>query len=84
LAVVVRVADEQQSKAQMQADGKEFGQDGALVALGEGLDLLDHVVRRHHDSGSQQPSCNSNLMEKWSLVVGITLLRAALCLTLDT
>jgi hypothetical protein len=38
-AVVVRVA-EQQSKAQMQADGKEFGQDGVLVALGEGLDLL--------------------------------------------
>jgi hypothetical protein len=35
----VRVV-EQQSKAQMQADGKEFGQDGALVAVGEGLDLL--------------------------------------------
>jgi hypothetical protein len=39
LAVVVRVV-EQQSKAQMQADGKEFEQDGALVALEEGLDLL--------------------------------------------
>jgi hypothetical protein len=24
----------------MQADGKEFGQDGVLVALGKGLDLL--------------------------------------------
>jgi hypothetical protein len=80
LAVVVRVV-EQQSKAQMQADGKEFGQDGALVA---GSAARQHHVVRRHDSGSQQPSCNSNLEVEPGRRYHVATTGEALCLILDT